>query len=310
MRITVLGGGAMGGLFSCLLSEKNDVTVIDHKSALAEKIEKDGFYLTSPAGERKRYTMKARTNSDGMEVQDLVILFVKSMYNIPVLTANKAIIGPDTFVMSMQNGMGHEEVLRQFVDDDHAILGTTQHNAAIVALGENKHNGAGPNAICNLSGRSELCQHIARVLSEAGFDTSVSTDVQRMIWHKLFTNASVSILTGILQVKLGYIAENSAAHSLCVLLIKEAVAVARADGFAFDEAQIIDEVTAVCTRSPNGITSIAYDLSKGNKTEVDTISGAVARKARLLGIPAPHTETVVALVHALEGKAEIRNSSL
>lgn len=304
MKITVIGSGAMGGLFSCLLSTKNEVTVIDLNKALIDKIRQDGFSLIGKDGKQAHYHMEAKTNSEGMEKQDLVILFVKSMFNTTALEANKGIIGPDTFLMSMQNGMGHEEVLKMYADNDHVILGTTQHNASIEGLGENKHNGVGPSALCNLSGKTELCSRLAETLSEAGIDTTVNVEVKKMIWDKLFTNISASILTGVLQVNLGYIVENESTYAICKALIREGVAVAKADGFDFSYDQKVMEVTKVCSNTPSGVTSIYYDLKQGNRTEVDFISGAVLKIAQRHGISAPVTETVVNLIHAFEGKVK------
>lgn len=304
MNIAVIGAGAMGGLFSCLLSKENNVTVIDLNTALIDKINKDGFRLTSPEGVPSVYHMHAATSCSGMPEQDLVILFVKSMFSVSALDSNKPIIGPNTFLLSMQNGMGHEDTLIRYADEDHVLLGTTQHNASIEGLAENRHNGRGPNALCNLSGKTEMCAHIAAALTEAGIDTKVDPNVRRMIWNKLFTNISASVLTGILQVKLGFITENPNAYSICKTLIAEAVKTAKADGFDFDLDEKIADVTRVCNNTPTGVTSIYYDLKNGNRTEVDTISGAVLKTARKYGIDVPVTETMVNLVHALEARAK------
>jgi 2-dehydropantoate 2-reductase len=304
MRITVIGSGAMGGLFSSLLSLNNEVTVIDRNEALIEKITKNGFSITDKDGIKTIYHPKAVESSKGLPVQDLVILFVKSMFNSVALEQNKNLIGEHTFLLSLQNGMGHEKLLSNYADANHVILGTTQHNAAIVGLAQNVHKGTGPTTICNLSLNITPCQPIADILTQAGFVTTVSSDVRRMIWNKLFTNVSASALTAILQVRLGYITSDSSAYQLCKNLIHETILVAKSDGFDFDFEEKVKEVTDICNNTPDGVTSISYDIKNNKKTEVDTISGSVLALAKEHGIETPYTYFIVTLIHAMEGRKE------
>ena len=113
---------------------------------------------------------------------------------------------------------------------------------------------------------------------------------------------SASVLTGVLQVPLGYIAQNPNAWAVCEALIREAVAVAAGEGLDFDAEQKIAEVREVCEKSPNGLTSIYADLHNGRRSEVDTISGSVVRASERNGVPAPTHRAMVNLVHAMEGK--------
>ena len=156
-----------------------------------------------------------------------------------------------------------------------------------------------------LEGDSAALQPIAETFRRCGFDTVVSVDVKKQIWSKLFLNASASALTAILQVRLGYVAENEHAWSLAQRLIREAVTVANAEVGGFDPDQVIADVKAVLVRARDGLTSIYADIREGRQTEVDTISGSVVRTAKRLGIAVPSHELVVALVHALEGRERL-----
>ena len=137
-------------------------------------------------------------------------------------------------------------------------------------------------------------------MSECGLETVCEQNVQRLIWNKLFTNVSASVLTGVLQKPLGFIAEDPHAWALCEQLVREAVAVAAGDGLIFDVQEKLAQVRAVCEGSPLGLTSIYADLRDGRKTEVDTISGSVVRAGRRNGVGAPTHEIMVRLVHAME----------
>ena len=99
---------------------------------------------------------------------------------------------------------------------------------------------------------------------------------------------------------MGFVAQSPSAWALCETLIREACAVAEADGVCFDPKEKAEEVRRVATDGPMGITSICADLMQGRKTEVDTISGSVVRAAARLHVPAPHHEMMVMLIHAME----------
>ena len=303
MRIAVLGAGAMGALFGSYLSRRHTVTLVDINQPLVEKISSQGVLVTEPDRTRKRFYPKAVWDTSQMEPVDLVIVFVKAMYTRISLKANRTLIGPDTYIMTLQNGGGHEEILREFVDDAHVIIGTTQHNCTVVSQGQINHGGAGQTHIGSHTGSADALKPIADAFTECGLATDCSAQVQSLIWDKLFTNVSASVLTGILQVPLGYISRNPDAWMLCQTLIREAVAVANADGMRFDPAKKIEEVRTVCDKSPNGYTSIWADLKNGRKSEVDTISGYVVRASRRNGTAAPTHEMMVHLVHSMEARS-------
>ena len=302
MKITVLGLGAMGGLFGAYLSEHNDVTIVDINSELVKKVNSDGLAVCEPDGGVHIYRPKAVVSASGMPKTDLVILFVKSMYSESALLANKDIIGPDTFVMTLQNGSGHEEVLSKFTDESHIVIGTTQHNASVKKPGMTNHGGSGKTYFGCVDGDSQRLRPIADSFNKCKLDAEISDAVQKMIWNKMFTNVSASALTAILQMPLGYISENEYAWSLCRKLIEETVEVAGAMGMKFDRDEKIAEVKSVCNNSPGGLTSIYSDIKCGRKTEVDAISGSVVRAGKKCGVSTPSHDFVVELIHAMESR--------
>ena len=156
--------------------------------------------------------------------------------------------------------------------------------------------------IGGVTGGSARLQPIADAFTACGLEADCVENVQKLIWQKMFTNVSASVLTGVLQVPLGYIAQNPNAWAVCEALIREAVAVAAGEGLDFDAEQKIAEVREVCEKSPNGLTSIYADLHNGRRSEVDTISGSVVRASERNGVPAPTHRAMVNLVHAMEGK--------
>ncbi|MEG0339615.1 MAG: 2-dehydropantoate 2-reductase [Oscillospiraceae bacterium] len=303
MKIAIIGAGAMGGLFSAYLSTKNEVTVIDVNKELIDKLNKSGLSVEEADGKSSIYRPNATADASNMEAVDLIILFVKSMYSESALYNNRNIIDKNTFLLTLQNGSGHEAVLSKFCDNEHIVIGTTQHNAAITALGAIRHGGSGKTVIGCLSGDSVRVKHIADVFSSCNIPCVYSDEVQKMIWDKLFTNVCVSALTGALQVPMGYIAENANAWAACCQLAKEAVDVAAVMGMTFSCDEKIAEMKALCTKNCGGLTSIYADLRDGRRTEVDTISGSVVRAGEKYNIATPTHSFLVNLIHAMEGKS-------
>ena len=303
MRIAVLGAGAMGSLYGGYLSRKHDVILVDVNQAVVDAINANGVTIHEPDGSVTVCHPLGAVSTAGMAPVDLIIVFVKAMFSESALSNNRGLIGPDTCIMTLQNGSGHEDTLTKFVDRAHVVIGTTQHNSAVVGPGEIRHGGSGITHVGCIEGDVSRLQYIADAFCESGLEADCSADVQKLIWGKMFTNVSASVLTGVLQVPLGFIASDANAWALCETLVREAVAVAAGEGLEFDAEEKVAEVRRVCENSPAGITSICADLSKGRRTEVDTISGSVVRASRINGVPAPTHAAMVALVHAMEAKA-------
>ncbi len=305
MKISILGAGAMGMLFGGYLSGRNEVWLVDVDPERVEKINAHGVTVREKDGEERTFWPRAVTDSSKLGQMELVIVFVKSMFTTEALTGNSGLIGRDTYLMTLQNGAGHEETLLRFTDTGHVIIGTTQHNAAVLSSGVTSHGGEGVTAIGALDGDSGKIAHIAEEFSKCGLECNICDEVRRQIWTKLFTNTAASVLTAVLQVPLEFIYRDAYARELMHRLCREAVAVANAqypDGF--DEEQVIETVEAVCKNSRNGYTSIYADIKNARRTEVDTISGSVVAAARELTVPVPCHEMIVGMIHALEDKSK------
>lgn len=304
MRIAVIGAGAMGSIYGGHLSLHNQVYLVDTNQATVDHINQNGLTLQENGGDVV-YHPTACTSTEGIEPVDLVILFVKALFSQSALSANRSLIGPDTYLLTLQNGSGHEDILGEFAPVSHIIIGTTEDNGAVLAPGHVRHGGTGKTNIGMLVEDTEgFLPRLKETLDACGFDGHIHKNIQQLIWDKLFTNVSLSVLTGILQVPMGYIASNEYAWSVTKKLIHEAVEVAHGLGLNADEAEITEKVRQTSVNSPEGITSICADLRAGRRTEVNTISGSVVRAAKKCGISAPTHELVVELVHAMEGRTK------
>lgn len=304
MRIAVIGAGAMGSIYGGHLSLHNDVYLIDTNQTVVDHINQNGLILQED-GRDVTYHPTAVTSTEGIEPVDLVILFVKSLFSKAALTNNKGIIGPDTYLMTLQNGSGHEDILGEFAPENRIIIGTTEDNGAVLGLGHVRRGGSGKTNIGMLTKDTEaFLPKLKECLDSCGFQGNIHENIRQLIWNKLFTNVSLSAVTGVLQVPMGFIAGNEHAWAITKQLIHEAVAVAHGLGLEADEKDITEKVRQTSLNSPEGITSICADLRDGRKTEVNTISGSVVRASKKCGVPAPTHEMIVELVHAMEERGK------
>lgn len=302
MRIAVIGAGAMGSIYGGHLSRHNDVLLVDTNEKVVEQVANNGL-LIDEDGTTYTYHPGAVSNTKGQEPADLVILFVKALFSRAALEGNRGLIGPNTRLMTLQNGAGHEDLLKEFVDEDHIVIGTTEDNGAVLGMGHVRRGGTGVTNVGMLVEDKEgFLPQLKEAFDQCGFNVKIHENIQTLIWDKLFTNVSLSALTGVLQVDMGYIAANEYAWDLCCQLIHETVKTAAAAGLNFDEEKVREKVKNTSINNPNGCTSIRADLRDGRKTEVDTISGAVVRAAHKHGVEVPGHECIVRLVHAMEGR--------
>ncbi len=303
MKIAVIGAGAMGSIYGGHLSLHNDVYMIDTFRELIMRINREGIILEEN-GRRNHYHPHASASGEGLPEMDLVILFVKALHSKAALAGNRNIIGKNTYILTLQNGSGHEDILEEFVDREHVIIGTTEDNGAVLGLAQVRHGGEGRTNVGMLAEDKEgFLARLKENFDGCGFKTAIHKNIQQLIWDKLFTNISLSAVTGLLQVPIGFVGENKYAWQLTLALIHEAVGVAHVLHLVADEEAIIASVHAVTEHSPEGITSICADLKEGRRTEVETISGSVVKAAKKLGVAVPSHEFVVNMVHAMEDKA-------
>ena len=302
MRIAVIGAGAMGSIYGGHLSQQNEVILVDTNQQVVEQINKNGL-LVDENGTTVRYQPKALCDTSEEKPVDLVILFVKALFSRAALENNSALIGPDTRLMTLQNGAGHEDLLKEFVSEDRVIIGTTEDNGAVLGLGHVRRGGTGVTNVGMLTEDQDgFLDRLKENFDSCGFEVRIHENIQYLIWDKLFTNVSLSALTGILQVDMGYIAADEFAWKLCCQLIHETILTAAAAGLEFDEEAVREKVRKTSLNNPQGCTSIRADLRDGRRTEVDTISGSVVRAAAKYGVDVPGHTFVVNLVHGMEGR--------
>ena len=297
MKITVIGAGAMGLLYGAYLSRNNEVVMIDVSKEVVDCINQNGITVEEKDGGKKFYA-KAYLAGEYDEVSDLAVVFVKSPCTAEAIGQNMKTIGKNTVIMTLQNGMGNDSIIAKQSGSANIIAGTSRHNSTLVRPGVCRHGGTGVTVI---GGASEgILQKTAEVLKNAGFETEVSDDIRRIMWSKLFINLVINPFTAITGMKNGFMNECTSAVPFTERLIKEAVAVARADGQSFDFDEVAESIRRTSAATSDGYSSMYQDCKNGRKTEVDAINGAVVRMAEKYGLSAPCNAIVTDIIHSLE----------
>lgn len=300
MKIAVIGAGAMGSIYGGHLSLNNEVYLVDKNQAVVDAIQADGLKIDED-GTTNVYHPIALSSTKDVGTVDLIILFVKSIFSKSALEENKHLIGETTRLLTLQNGAGHEDLLMEYVPEERVVIGTTEDNGAVLAPGHVRRGGEGKTNVGLLvKDNDNFLQTLKDAFDKCGFKVKIHDNIQQLIWDKLFTNVSLSAVTGVLQVDMGYIAGNEYAWNMTKALIHEAVQVAKALGLTCDEEAVTKKVQETSLNNPNGCTSIRADLRDGRRTEVDTISGAVVRAADKCGVDVPSHKLIVNMVHAME----------
>lgn len=305
MKITVIGPGAMGLLFGGKLAACADVSLIGNNEINLREINTNG--VTVKRGDSSVTRMiPACLSGSSKEPTDVVMLFTKAYQIRDVLSANRELIGPDTLLLTLQNGAGHERVMREFADSAHVLVGMTKQGSYRESVSCVVNSGLGETVFGGAAAEGEpepdkaRMEELRSVFERAGFPCFISDNIRFEIWNKLMINASSSVLSGVLQVPQGYVAENEYAWSLCSDLIREICAAAAGEGAIFDPEEQIVRVREHLKNAPGGYTSIYADLKNGRKTEADFICGAVVRAAKEQGISVPVQDMILRLVHAME----------
>lgn len=307
MKITVIGPGAMGLLFGGKLAACADVSLIGSNAANLKEINEKGVTIKRDGSSVTRM-VPAYKGGSCKEPADVVLLFTKAYQIRDVLSENRGLIGPDTMLLTLQNGAGHDRVMREFADSAHVLIGTTKQGSYRESASVIVNSGLGETVFGGAASQGEQAPDRARleelrsVFENAGFPCAVSDNIRFEVWNKLMINASSSVLSGVLQVPQGYVAENEMAWSICEDLIREICAAAAGEGAVFVPEEQILRVREHLRKAPDGYTSIYADIKNGRKTEADFICGAVVRAAQEQGLRVPVQETILRLVHAMEGR--------
>ena len=304
MKTLILGAGAMGCLFGAKLRKAGfDVTLFNRENETIKVIEKQGIQLIT--AEEEHYTIPIPVIYHANELKkeyNLILILVKAFATEEVLSAITHIIDENTIVLTLQNGVGNLEKMQKIIPHAELGVGGTGSGASILAPGVIAHRTTGQTNIGFMKNKNpEKHLEISEMLTKAGLETNVTTQVQSVIWSKLLINVAFNSLTAVTRLANGDAILPASGEALVHSLLMEAVEVAEAEGiellFEDPVAEILNIGHEQIARNKS---SMLTDILKERKTEIDVINGAIVAYGKKHGIRTPYNEVMTHLVHTIE----------
>jgi 2-dehydropantoate 2-reductase len=303
MKVCVLGAGAMGSSIGGLLADGGaEVCLVDTWAEHVDAINSRGLKIR--AGESDRVVrVRAATDCRGIGPADLIIVLVKSFHTREAIENAGPIIGDETVIISLQNGLGNEEIIGEVAGKGHVVGGRTFAGGSVLVPGHVIANTTGKHTyIGELDGTTtERAARIAEEFKRAGLLITVSSNIMGIMWDKLLVNVATGALCGITGLPFGGLYKVPELMDCSLEAISEGMAVAMAIGVKLSTKDPREAWFKASEGLPEDFKpSPLQSLEKGVRTEIDFINGAVVRYGEKCNVPTPVNRTLVAGIKGIE----------
>ena len=307
MKIAIVGAGILGSIFGCLFSKKGfDVTLIEVLKERVQIIDKEGLWLQWPDGQRShsRISITSRVKEAG--VNDVVMIAVKGYHTRSAIESALPMIGEDTLVLSVQNGLGNLETIAEIVGEERVIGGITAHSGMPVSMNEVRYvGGLGPLLVIGpYDGVSRLgFENMVKQFQAVDLDVQAVLDINSVIWKKLIANVSTNVVAALTGLTGGTAVQHEPSVKIIDALSRELALVARAKGIDFPELEnpLDFSLKAFASTKDNRV-SMLQDVEAGRPTEIGNLNEVIVAEGRSFNIPTPYNEAVSWLTRGVEEK--------
>ncbi|MGZ5039399.1 MAG: ketopantoate reductase family protein [Usitatibacter sp.] len=299
MKIAMMGSGGVGGFFGGRLANAGyDVSFIARGKHL-EAMRRDGLLIENAAqGDIRIPKVHATDDPASLGPVDLVILSVKLWDTEAAARSILPIVGPKTGVLSLQNGVVKDDILRRVLPAG-AIMGGVGYVATHISRpGVIQQVGTMQRIVVGeYDGRaSDRAKFLHEALVKSGVNAELSADVRKAIWEKYVFLVGLSATTAAMRTTIGPVRANPLTRAFLLELMGEVVRVGRAHGVDLPE-DYAEQRLAFADGLPADMTSsMAHDLERGNRLEVEWLSGGVAKLGREKGVATPANDAVCAIL--------------
>src|SRR6478672_374150 len=306
MRVTVFGAGAVGAYFGGRLAEVGEDVAFIARGETLRALGERGLRVTSPDGDFTLHPVHASDTPADLGPTDVILLGVKAWQVSDAARAMGPLLGPDTFVVPLQNGVEAPAQLAAVLGPERVLGGLCRILAWIAAPGEIRHEGVEPyigfgELTGGLSPRVErLQQAFARC---RGVTAEGLEDVRAELWRKFLFIASVSGLGAVTRAPIGVLRTRPETRDQLERAMREVLAVARAHGVALPDDAVAETLAFTDTVPAEGTASMQRDIIAGRPSELEAQSGAVVRLGREKGVATPVHEFLYRTLVPLELRA-------
>ena len=294
MRIAIMGSGGVGGYFGARLARGGcDVGFIARGAHLAALRER-GLVVESELGNVSLSKVCATDDPATLGSVDVVLICVKLWDTEAAAHAISPIVGPATTVLSLQNGVQKDDVLRRILGERPILGGICYISATIARPGVISHTGTVQKLVFGEydGRRSARVEALLEACRRAGIDVELSLEIRKAIWEKFVFLVGLSAATTAIRLPIGPIRKNPRTRKFLLDIMREVVAVGRAQGVALS-AEYAEDLRSYCDGLPAEMASSMYhDLERGNRLEVDWLSGAVVELGQAAGVSTPLNRAV------------------
>jgi 2-dehydropantoate 2-reductase len=293
-------GSVMGGL---LAKVGHFVTLIDVWKAAICAINGTHLKIEDKGGNIETIKLRATDDPGSVGMVDMVLVFVKCYHTETAVRNALPLIGPNTVVLSLQNGWGNGPRIAKIVGEEKLLLGVCYHSATVAGPGHVLHAGKGMTFIGGLNGKmTDRLAQVAKAFTDASIEVTTTPTVVKEIWSKLALNVCTLPTSALLRFNAPQLVQHEPMLDLMRSLLREVVAVAQAQDIALDFDERWEAITGLLKRcAPNAKSSMLQDIEKGRMTEIDVINGAIIEAGQRLGVATPYNDAMVKLVKSLEG---------
>ncbi|MFN0039345.1 MAG: ketopantoate reductase family protein [Burkholderiales bacterium] len=302
MKIAVIGSGGVGGYFGARLAAAgNDVTFVA-RGAHLQAMKKNGLQVYSALGDMRLANPKCTEDTATIGPVDVAMIAVKLWSTEEAVAAAKPLVGPDTAVVSFQNGIVAADVISRVYGDRHTMGGVSAIAALIEEPGVIRHNGQMASLVFGeLDGSSSnRANSLLKACTDAGIQAKLTDDIRTAIWQKFVLLVTMSSMTSLCRMPIGPIRANPATRALLRQVMDEVIAVARAKGAKLPQDIGDKQMSSIEGMPPTMVASMCGDLQRGNRLELPWLASTVATLGRELGVATPANQFVHAALTLFE----------
>lgn len=289
MRIAVMAAGAVGGYFGARLAQAGHEVAFVARGRQLEALRARGLRVQSPLGDMHLPDVQVTDDPAKIGTVDLVLFGVKLWDTLEAAEASRPLLGTGTAVVSFQNGVVKDDILRQALGAEHVIGGVCYIAATIAEPGLIRHSGTMAKLVFGEydGSPSPRVRQFRDACAGGGIDAEISDHIERAIWEKFVFLVGLSGTTSLARSVIGPIRSHPGSRAFLHDTMEEVVQVARAQGVPLP-AGYADERLAFTDQVPATMTSsMHHDLEQGNRLEVPWLSGDVVDRGARLGVPTP-----------------------
>lgn len=307
----MIGSGAAGSVFAAYLNKGGaELFLVDRYKAHMDAIAENGLIFETPDGEETLYGFNCYYSADDLDVMDYVIIMVKSTQTNEIMPSLSSCIGENTVVVSLQNGIGNDEILQKYVSKDRILYGFGTIGTVLPEPGKCvSHPESGIimrfGAVENSQYITESGKILEKCFCDGGCTAQFETDIRPYVWKKVIANSGYNTLSSLTRIKVGPLLSDENGCKLIDMVWEEGCKVAQAVTGVDLREEMIEEFPKIKAGFAKYYPSMAQDVViHQRQTEIDRLNGAIVHYGKELGIETPANETVVLLVKCIQSNYE------